>query len=60
MGPVYQKCVLCLVPVTVWTTSQNSVVHEKTPRCSYAQSSDAPLIVVFLSHVKSSNTLCAV
>ena len=44
--------------MAAWTTSQNSVVHESTPRCSYAQSSAAPLIVSALSHVKSSKTEC--
>src|SRR5512145_1157162 len=38
--------------------SQNSVVHPKMPRCSYAQSSEAPLIVSDGSHVKSSYTEC--
>ena len=58
VGPTYQKSVDCFVPVAASTTSQNSVVHENTPRCSYAQSSAAPLMVTVLSHVKSSNTAC--
>jgi hypothetical protein len=40
--------------------SQNSVVHAYTPRCSYAQSSAAPLIVSVVSKVKSSKTECDV
>ena len=34
VGPTYQKCVDCFVPVAAWTMSQNSVVHAYTPRCS--------------------------
>ena len=45
-------------PVAAKITSQNSVVQPNSPRCSYAQSSAAPLIVTLLSHVKSSNTEC--
>ena len=58
MGPVYQKWVDCFTPGAAWTMSQNSVVQLKTPRCSYAQSSDAPLMVWEWSQVKSSNTEC--
>ncbi len=56
VGPTYQMCVDARSPVATAITSQNSVVQPRTPRCSYAQSSAAPLIGSDLSQVKSSNT----